>query len=128
MFCNIQTLKICPIQTKILSSFVFFHHITLNHFLEMISSLIFNFTDFKGKPNSFLLNHAFCMNLHIFFCYAIFLLREHIFCRILSVCFLVLLWHFYCCCLPQSLILNDRTANNISGTEEICNTLRHCFF
>lgn len=69
MFCSKQALKMCLIQNKILSnSFVFFfYHITINHFLEMIGSLISNFTDFRGKSNSFLLNHAFYMNLCILF-------------------------------------------------------------
>lgn len=128
MFCSKQALKMCLIQNKILSnSFVFFfYHITINHFLEMIGSLISNFTDFRGKSNSFLLNHAFYMNLCILFvipfscCWNTYSAG---FCLFVYL-FLVSLYFF---CLFVSTTDNNRTANTISEIQEICYNLRQCF-
>lgn len=91
----------------------------------MIGSLISNFTDFRGKSNSFLLNHAFYMNLCILFvmpfscCWNTYSAGFCLF----VYSFLVSLYFFVC--LSQPLIIIGQ--NTISEIQEICYNLRQCF-
>lgn len=118
----------CLIQNKILSnSFVFFF---LPHnyksFLRNDWQLDFQFHRFQREIKFLLVEPCILHELMHFICYAIFLLLEHIFSRILSVClFIFSVTLFFC--LFVSTTDNNRTANTISEIQEICYNLRQCF-
>lgn len=104
----------CLIQNKILSnSFVFFF---LPHnyksFLRNDWQLDFQFHRFQREIKFLLVEPCILHELMHFICYAIFLLLEHIFSRILSVClFIFSVTLFFC--LFVSTTDNNRTANTL---------------
>lgn len=87
--------------------FCFFPPCDFKSFLRNDWQLDFQFHRFQREIKFLLVEPCILHELMHFICYAIFLLLEHIFSRILSVCLFIfsVTLIFCCCCLSQLLII-----------------------